>query len=215
MEEKEDYVTLENKNTWDYIAYLISIITSPQILTTLIIYYIILAYPMLFYPIPRRYPLAIATVFLLLIPGIAVAVKAFWGDIDLFIKKRQKRVFYFKVTSISYASGSLVSMLMNLKILLMYFLTFLVLTLLVFLINFFSKVSLHVSVATSALTFISAIINLSIPFALALILLIIWARLRTKAHTMFQIVIGLIIGFITPAITIEVIEHITLISKIF
>ncbi len=208
-------MTSEEKKKLDKIAYFVSIVTSPQILTTLIIFYIILAYPSLFYPVPRRYALYIATIFLLIIPGAAVAIKAFWGDIDLFIKNREKRVFYFKVTSISYASGSFISMLMNIKILLMYFLTFLILTFFVFLINFFSKVSLHVSVATSALTFVSEIINISIPVSLLLILVIIWARLRTKAHTPFQVILGLIIGFITPAATITIINELLSIIKIF
>jgi len=198
----------EKKKFSEKIAYLISLLTTPPLLSTLIISYLIIWYPELFYPISRRFALIISIIFLFVIPSFPILVKVYWGDFDFFISDRKKRSVYFRVTSVSYTSGAIISWAFESYILMIYHITFLILIFIISLLNYITKVSLHVSTAMCAITFVSSIIRGINPLLYLIVLLIIWARMRIKAHTFPQIIIGLIVGYFSPELSIHVLDFV-------
>ena len=147
--------------------------------------------------------IALAVIYLSILPIALLLVDFFRGKTDLFVSKREARSKYFAWATAVYGLGTIHFRVLNNKLIFLFLACYTTVTLSMMLLTYFTKVSVHASGTAGPITYMILVINPMWFLAYIVIPIVAYARIKEKAHTLKEVIIATIVSIIVTAATLE------------
>ena len=138
----------------------------------------------------------LAFLFLTFLPIAYIVLEYRRGRTDLFVSNINLRPKFFIPAIISYTVGAIIFILLNDKVMAVYFLCYLAVTATIFLISLRWKISIHTAGIAGPTTFLAHYFSPLYTLLYLLVPLIAWSRYKLKAHTIPQLITGALVALV-------------------
>jgi len=178
----------------DRFAAIIAFISSPPIVLTVFLTYIVFHFS---YSMKNAVLWLILAVILIgILPVLYAYIAAKLGHIkDIYLNRRQDRTGPFLVACLGMIITMMIFYAMDVpKEILLFFMSGILITLIIMIINLFWKISVHATTITMVLMVVNVLSHYSYWYLFIFVPFVMWARVVQERHTVKQVVAGTFLG---------------------
>ena len=145
--------------------------------------------------------LALAVIFLTILPPAPTPIATLLGHTDIFVSQQEKRPLFFIFAVSMHLLGSIISLLLGASLFALFMLSYATVTTSLLIINFKTKVSVHTAGVTGPLTYVVYFLGIEYTILYLLVIPVIWARYTLRAHTITQLTLGVVDSIVVTFVT--------------